>query len=274
MKSNVAGCARGPRLPVGVLAALAIWLVFATATQAGEDVDDKALLADVKADAPKVEVELLKDIVYGSGGGEKLKLDLASPKGLTAPAPAIVWIHGGGWQHGSKNEFENLIRQSALAGYVAVSIDYRLVPKHVFPAQIEDCKCAVRWLRAHADKLHVDPQRIGAVGSSAGAHLVMLLGTTTTEDGLEGTGGWADASSGVRAVVSFAGPTDLRIEFPPLSRKLVETFLGGTASDKPEVARAPRRSPTSAPTMRRCCWFRARTIRWCPTSRPTKWPRR
>ncbi len=225
-------------IPMALAAVATLFIPGALPVAAEEPVAETTLLSDVKVDAPKVDVELFKDIVYGSGGGEKLKLDLASPKGLTSAAPAIVWIHGGGWQFGSKNEFQSLIRQSALAGYVAVSVDYRLAPKHMFPAQIEDCKCAVRWLRAHAEKLHVDPERIGAVGSSAGAHLVMLLGTTGPDDGLEGTGGWADSSSSVRAVVSFAGPTDLRTEFPPASRKLVEAFLGGTPSDKAEVARA------------------------------------
>lgn len=222
--------------PWRALVALAVCLAGLAAAPGADD--EQALIADVKVDAPKAEVEVFKDVVYGSGGGEKLKLDLAAPKGLTSPAPAIVWIHGGAWQAGSKNEFENLIRQSALAGYVAVSVEYRFAPKHVFPAQIEDCKCAVRWLRTHADKFHVDPERIGAVGSSAGAHLVMLLGTAGSDAGLEGTGGWADASSAVKAVVSYAGPTDLTVEFPIASRQLVATFLGGSLADKAEAARA------------------------------------
>jgi acetyl esterase/lipase len=163
-------------------------------------------------------------------------LDLAAPAGLDHPLPGIVWIHGGAWQGGNKGEFENLIRDSARNGYVAVSIDYRLAPKHLFPAQIEDCKCAVRWLRAHAKEQHVDPSRIGVVGSSAGAHLAMMLGAMDSADGLEGDGGSSEASSKPQVVVSFAGPTNLRSPFP-ISKTLIATFLGGTPADKPDVYR-------------------------------------
>lgn len=219
----------------GYLVAIVAWLG-CSALALGQDDDDQTLLADSQP-AP-VEIELIKDIVYGTGGGENLLLDLASPKGLTQPTPTIVWIHGGAWRGGKKDEFERLIQESARQGFVAVSINYRLVPKHVFPAQIEDCKCAVRWLRAHHEKLHVDPERIGVVGSSAGAHLAMLLGAMDSADGLEGQGGWADASSRVRCVVSFAGPTNLQAEFPEASRGLVADFLGGASSNKPDVAKA------------------------------------
>src|SRR3954453_9095646 len=94
-------------------------------------------------DAEVPEVELRKDIVYGTGGGEELKLDLARPQGATGKLPCILWIHGGAWRAGSKVEFENPLRRSAQLGYVAASINYRLVPKHIFPAQVEDAKCAV-----------------------------------------------------------------------------------------------------------------------------------
>jgi acetyl esterase/lipase len=187
---------------------------------------------------PKIEVEFTRDIVYGQGADRALKLDLAKPKGLTRPVPAVVWIHGGAWRGGRKEEFEQLIRDSAQAGYVSVSIDYRLVPNHLFPAQVEDAKCAVRWLRAHAEQLQVDPDRIGVVGASAGAHLAMMLGAMGDDDGLEGEGGSPDTSSQVQAVVSFAGPTNLQAELPEGSRKLVADFLGGTVGEKPEAAAA------------------------------------
>jgi len=192
----------------------------------------------VAANGPlNTNIKFEKDIVYGTGGGEPLTLDLAAPEGLTQPAPAIVWIHGGAWRGGKKEEFEGLIRDSAARGYVSVSINYRLVPKHIFPAQVEDSKCAVRWLRANAKRLNVDPERIGAVGASAGAHLVMMLGTMDSADGLEGQGGHADASSRVKAVVSYAGPTNLQSEFPKLSEPLIAGLLGGLAKERPDAAR-------------------------------------
>jgi acetyl esterase/lipase len=195
------------------------------------------LLNDIKTPPPR-EVEFKKDLVYGTVGDQSLLLDLASPKGLAEPAPLVIWIHGGAWQAGGKGEFENLIRDSARAGYVSASISYRLAPKHVFPAQIEDCKCAVRWLRANAKKLSIDPNRIGVVGSSAGAHLAMLLGTMEPSDGFEGGGGSPEASSRVHVVVSFAGPTNLNAELPDASKPLLVTFLGGPIAEKQDLARA------------------------------------
>ena len=208
-----------------------------------EEARSTDLIDDVNTKPKEIEIEFRKDVVYGTGAGENLVLDLAMPKGLTQPVPGVVWIHGGGWRGGNKGEFEKLIRDSARAGYVAISIEYRLAPKHVFPAQVEDCKCAVRWLRANASKLQVDPNRIGVVGSSAGAHLAMMFGAMDSADGLEGEGGSTEASSRVQAVVSYAGPTDLTIEFPALSRGLVAGFLGGPQNEKQDVAR--RASPVT-----------------------------
>src|SRR5262249_16884646 len=99
-------------------------------------------------------------------------------------------------------------------GYVAVTISYRLAPKHRFPAQIEDAKCAVRFLRARAKDLKVDPERIGAVGHSAGGHLSLLLGLMDARESLEGTSGHAGFSSKVQVVVNYFGPTDLRVWKP------------------------------------------------------------
>jgi acetyl esterase/lipase len=213
-------------------------LVNALFWTAGRAPQKRTSTATTPAGELRTEVDVTKDIVYGTGAGENLLLDLAVPKGLDHPLPAIVWIHGGGWQWGDKSEFENLISESARVGYVAVTINYRFAPKHVFPAQIEDSKCAVRWLRANAQRLHVDPRRIGAVGSSAGAHLSMMLGAMDPSDGLEGHGGSSEASSRVQAVVSFAGPTNLRAAFPDVSKPLLATFLGGPAAEKQEAARA------------------------------------
>ncbi|MEX2113720.1 MAG: alpha/beta hydrolase [Pirellulales bacterium] len=194
------------------------------------------VIDDIKR--PAIEIEFTKDIVYGHAGDQDLKLDLAAPKGLTQPAPAVVWIHGGAWRGGRKDDFGGVIRESAEHGYVSVSISYRLVPKHLFPAQVEDCKCAVRWLRENAQRLNIDPNRIGVVGASAGAHLAMMLGAMDTGDGLEGEGGSPNASSRVQAVVSFCGPTNLQSEFPDASKQLVADFIGGPAPEKAAAAKA------------------------------------
>lgn len=193
------------------------------------------------ARANDLAVQFETDVQYGTGGGEPLLLNLARPqlddaaRQAAGPLPAAVCIHGGGWQGGNRSHFDDLVRQLAARGYVAATISYRLAPKHVFPAQIEDCKCAVRWLRAKSSELGIDPQRIAAVGGSAGAHLAMMLAVMDPEDGLEGDGGWPDQSSKVQAAVSFVGPTNLVGNFPPVSTAILQTFLGGTMDEKLEL---------------------------------------
>jgi acetyl esterase/lipase len=193
------------------------------------------------AAADKPEVDYKTDVVYGTGGGEELKLDLATPKGLDHAVPAIVVIHGGGWSAGNRTDMALFAKEAAAHGYVGATISYRLAPKHHFPAQIEDVKCAVRYLRAHADELKIDPKRIGAMGVSAGAHLALILGTMDPADGLEGDGGNTDQSSKVQAVVSIVGPVNLVGEFPEISNRIIEVFLGGKPADKQDECR--RASP-------------------------------
>ena len=180
------------------------------------------------------ELEIQDDLQYGMGGGEKLLLDLARPAKLDKPTPCIVFIHGGGWAGGNRKAHYNHMRQAAEDGFIAATISYRLVRdgQHRWPAQIEDCKCAIRWLRANAERFSIDPGRIGAIGYSAGAHLSMLLGTLDKEDGLEGNGGSSDQSSKVQAVVAYFGPTDLTVEYPPSSRNIVANFIGGSLDER------------------------------------------
>ncbi|MGD9719877.1 MAG: alpha/beta fold hydrolase [Pirellulales bacterium] len=199
--------------------------------------EENTLLNDTLVQAAPIEIEVTRNVVYGNAGGEDLKLDLARPKGLTHPVPGVLWIHGGAWRGGNKEEFSRQIERSAQAGFVAVSIDYRLVPKFLFPAQVEDAKCAVRWLRANAERLQVDPKRIAAVGSSAGAHLSMMLGTMDSADGLEGDGGSAEMPSKVQVVVSYAGPTNLEGPLSIVAQKLVADFLGGKLGESIAAAR-------------------------------------
>jgi acetyl esterase/lipase len=179
------------------------------------------------------ELEWTRDVVYGRGGDVELRLDLARPADATKPAPCVLVIHGGAWRSGNKAMHLTEVQRFAEEGYVSATVQYRLCPEHPFPAQVEDVKCAVRYLRAHADQYGIDPKRIGAVGFSAGAHLSMLLGTMGSEDGFEGDGGWPDQSSQVQAVVSFFGPTDLAADdIPERSIPLVNTFIGGPKSEK------------------------------------------
>jgi acetyl esterase/lipase len=198
------------------------------------------------AEKPKGQVEIQRDLVYGKGGGQELKLDLAMPKNGAGPFPAVVCVHGGGWRSGHRQDLsqpiqalgkQSLVELLALRGYVAVTISYRLAPKTKFPAQIEDCKAAVRWLRANAKKYKINPDRIGAVGFSAGGHLVCLLGTTRPKDGFEGEGGNVGQSSRVQAVVSFFGPTNFITKdwSEEVEQVFLVPFVGAAYKDKPEL---------------------------------------
>lgn len=148
-----------------------------------------------------------RDVVYATPDGIDQTLDIAWPKDLSQPVPCIVEIHGGAWQGGSKNI--NAALKYARRGYVGVSINYRLSGVAKFPAGVHDCKAAIRWLRANAEKYHIDPNRIGVHGGSAGGHLVALLGTSGGDPYLEGDGGNLEYSSNVQAVVDHYGPTDM-----------------------------------------------------------------
>lgn len=184
---------------------------------------------------PELVVE--RNLVYGRGGGAELKLDLAMPKAGDGPFPAIVFLHGRGWREGDRQEMNHFIEGVARMGYVGVTVEYRLVPLARFPAPVEDCKAAVRWLRANAGEYRIRPERIGVVGFSAGGHLACMLGVTGEKDGLEGTGGNPDQPSRVQAVVSFFGPTDFSTRDWPrdLEREVIVPFLGASFADKSDV---------------------------------------
>ena len=185
-------------------------------------------------------VILMPDVEYGKGGDTTLLLDIYKPQDpIATPTPAIIWIHGGGWQGGSKSDGGQAAMLAA-QGFFAVSIDYRLSGVAKFPAAVEDCKCAVRWLRAHADEYGVDPDRIGTIGGSAGAHLAMMLGCTDETAGLEGTGGWEGVSSKVQCVVSYFGPTDISRgpqELESGRGDAPRAFIGGEFADMEEAYR-------------------------------------
>src|SRR5260370_39954354 len=149
----------------------------------------------------------LRDLEYVKGGHERQKLDLYLPEKSDDPLPLIIWIHGGAWMAGSKENPPGI--ELLKRGYALASINYRLSQHAKFPAQLEDCKAAIRWLRANATTYHLDPDRIGVWGASAGGHLVALLRTTGDVKELEGEEGNPQQSSGGQSVVDWFGPTDI-----------------------------------------------------------------
>jgi len=170
---------------------------------------DKNVQASASNALRALPAQTLRDIEYARIGDRSIQLDLYLPEGQ-GPFPVIIWVHGGGWTSGDKDLDRNdpQVRQAG-RGYVVASVDYRLSQQAKFPAQIEDCKAAVRWLRARASSYNLDPSRIAVWGSSAGGHLAALLGTSGDVIELEGSEDNQGFSSRVNAVVDWFGPTDL-----------------------------------------------------------------
>jgi acetyl esterase/lipase len=186
---------------------------------------DEFLIEKLKGPAPKSasltrpfyhapqDVEVHEDVVYGKVDGTELHVDIAYPKQTPAkPMPAVLLIHGGGWAGGTHKGY--LPTYLAQNGYFLATVEYRLSGEAPWPAQIEDCKLAVRWLRANAAKYHVNPERIGVMGHSAGGHLVSCLGALGNETTLD-VGDFHDQNSRVQAVVDEAGPVDFTPEGRP-----------------------------------------------------------
>lgn len=173
--------------------------------------------------------------VYGTGGGRELKLDLFLPTDTDGPRPAVVFVHGGGWRNGGPGQFHGQSMHLAGAGYVCASIEYRLSGEAQFPAALEDAKCAVRWVRAHAEELEVDPDRIAVSGGSAGGHLAAMIATTGPGT-FEGEGGNPDESSRANLAVCFNPVVDLTAmgEARPDHPMLV-AFLGKTYEEAPDL---------------------------------------
>ena len=193
-------------------------------------ISGKLRAIDLTIDVPDT-VKVEKNIEYGKGGETSLKLDLYSPKNHSKPVPAVVFIHGGAWKGGYRQMYHYYCVKFAEHCYVAATISYRLTGEAPFPAAVEDTKCAVRWVRANAEKLGIDPKRIGVAGGSAGGHLAMMIAYSSDVPQLDGKGGHADVSSRVQAVVDLYGPTDLTDEAAK-TREEVIRFLGGKKFDE------------------------------------------
>ena len=187
-------------------------------------------------------VTLERDVEYGKAGDRALKLDLVLPKAENAkPRPAVVFIHGGAWRGGDKAGGVGAVASLAATGeYVGASVGYRLTGEATWPAQIYDCKAAIRFLKANAKQYGIDPDKIGVFGSSAGGHLVALLGTSGDVKELEGDNGSPGVSSRVACVIDMCGPSDFLvkdIERLPAS-PAVAALLGGPIAERRDAAKA------------------------------------
>lgn len=179
-----------------------------------------------------------QNLTYARYAERTLELDLYRPKDASGPLPGIICIHGGGWFKGDRSSHANLAMGLADRGFVVANISYRLSGEAPFPAAIHDCKAAVRWMRANADKYGIDPKGIGAIGLSAGGHLVALLGTSGGVAELEGIGGSAKFSSSIQCAVPMGARSDLledtllEITTQEDRGKIWRQFLGGSLEEK------------------------------------------
>ncbi|MBN2392302.1 MAG: alpha/beta hydrolase [Anaerolineae bacterium] len=161
------------------------------------------------------------DVTYGTADGHELKMDVYYPAS-GGPWSGVIFVHGGGWTEGDKAPLPVIPTAS---GYLVVSINYRMYPAYRFPAMIEDVKCAIRFLRAHADGYNLDPDRIALIGHSAGGHLAALAGLVDESAGWD-VGSYLEQSSRVQAVVEMSGPSDLAGRFPEVVEALTVNVFG------------------------------------------------
>ncbi len=194
------------------------------------------------------DVAFTADVVYGRAGQRSLTLDLFRPRNQGARMlPVVVYIHGGGWERGTQKEGYKVLSELAQSGeYAAVTVAYRLSSEAIWPAQLHDCKAAVRWIRANATKYGFDPARIGTCGGSAGGQLAAMLGMTGDVTELEGACGSPGYSSRVQCVAATAGVYDFPHLYPQTegksngnrARTVVRQLFGGTPDERPDAARS------------------------------------
>jgi acetyl esterase/lipase len=243
-----------PPLCFVLLAALVVTLGPLLSAQSQTAAPSAPRIAPAQDSHPAVSELIQQDVEYGKAGGEALLLDIYQPPERSShPRPAVVLIHGGGWTNFDKSTMRGMANFLAHSGFVAVSINYRLLTANGnrWPAQLDDAQRAVRWLRANASKYNIDPAHIGAFGHSAGAQLAALLGLVDTrENGTRGNDtrdnatrdnsdpALAKFSSKVQAVVDVSGPTDFLTERDADNEAFLTNFFGGDKTKAADVWRS------------------------------------
>ena len=155
-------------------------------------------------------VSIKEGIVIGEGGGRSLEADIFLPPLEEKNRPAVLFIHGGGWIEGDRSQLRGYGILLARLGFVCMCNSYRLSNESIWPAQIQDVNCAIRYLRTNATDLGLDPNRIGVSGNSAGGHLSLMAAATNYDQIFEGEGGSNKVSSEIKAVCAIYPPTTIR----------------------------------------------------------------
>ncbi len=188
-------------------------------------------------------------VVFGQGGGRELKCDVYTPPGNPTHAPGVLLIHGGGWSSGDRTQLKGHGILLGRAGYVCVTAEYRLSDEAKWPAPLHDVKAALRWMRANASKLGVDPARIAVSGNSAGGHLSLMVAGTPNVAEFEGEGGNPGVDTSVVACVAIYPPVELKPDSPLTGA--VGMLMGAGASDGAYSAASPMThvKPSFPPTL-------------------------
>ena len=183
-------------------------------------------------------VSIKEGIVIGEGSGKPLKADIFLPPVEEKNRPAVLFIHGGGWIEGDRSQLRGYGILLARLGFVCMCNSYRLSNESIWPAQIQDVNCAIRYLRANATDLGLDPDRIGVSGNSAGGHLSLMAAATNYDQIFEGEGGNNEVSSEIKAVCAIYPPTTIRqLEMPnPLENAFL--MLMGKEAKKEDYDKA------------------------------------
>ncbi len=187
-----------------------------------------------------------RDVVFGRGGDTELLLDVYEPSSSTTKRAAIIHLHGGGFRGGSKDAMAGKVQAYLRRGYVCIAPQYRLSGVAKWPAQIEDVKCAIRWVRANAGMLGIDATHIDVAGYSAGGHLAMMASGTQGQAELEGNGANAEASSDIAACFAYYPPHIIRRSSDGSAHALMKD--DSTEADHAAASPLHCISPRSAPT--------------------------
>ncbi|MEN8117791.1 MAG: alpha/beta hydrolase [Bacteroidota bacterium] len=174
------------------------------------------------------------NIVYKIAGNDTLRIDIYQHQNINKPAPLLIFIHGGSWKGGNKDDYRRYLVDFAQQGYITATVSYRFSQQAKFPAAVNDVKCAVKWLKQNADEYMIDTEKIAVIGGSAGAHLAMMVGYSPDVPEFENECAGTGVDSRVQAVVDIYGPADLTAKIA-IESDVVYKFLGKSYSEAPDL---------------------------------------
>lgn len=174
-------------------------------------------------------IRVSRDLIYKETPEKTLKLDIYHLDQVNTPQPLLVFIHGGSWKKGDKDDYRKYLVDYANKGYITATVAYRFSQEAIFPAAMDDVVCAVKWLKSHAEDYHIDPDRVAVIGGSAGGHLAMLLGYHGNDPDYRGECDSLEADASVKAIVNLYGPVDLTTDFA-INHPSVKQLIGADYS--------------------------------------------